>query len=404
MVGSLGTPSSDAGFGTVRRGYDQAQVDGHLRRLDTEIRILAADRDAALGQAAQLRGELDDARAWGESLRLQVRKLASPPPGAQGMSDRVRNMLRLAEDEVAEMHNRAEFQVAERLREADRKAAAVLGAADAEAAQVTTRVKAQHAELAAEREAAELSIAQRRAEAEAELTRILTDAERERSRAWSISEAQRAEVEVDFAMTIDARRAAARSELEAQREQGRRHAAQTRADTDARAAQEIAEAEETARRIVAEAQRKVTELTELRGQVLEQLSATHSLLDRGIGELLAELVAGDAAQQGETFDGVYPKLGPRIGVSILPDDVEPAQDDRSAGDDGGAAGHESAGNAIEAGGNGSTGSDFGARGAAHVLASNGTSPGDLETTGLQTGPENRPRLRLRPWTAPAGHR
>jgi hypothetical protein len=48
-------PVPYAGFEVVRKGYEQAQVDAHLRRLDAEIRILATDRDAAVDQSARAR-------------------------------------------------------------------------------------------------------------------------------------------------------------------------------------------------------------------------------------------------------------------------------------------------------------------------------------------------------------
>ena len=51
-----------------------------------------------------------------ENLRHQVRALAAPPESVQGMSDRVRAMLRLAEDEVAEMLGAAELEVGRRTR------------------------------------------------------------------------------------------------------------------------------------------------------------------------------------------------------------------------------------------------------------------------------------------------
>ena len=60
MAGNPAPPPSDAGFEVVRRGYDQAQVDAHLRRLDAELSILVTDRDAALAQSVQLARELDD--------------------------------------------------------------------------------------------------------------------------------------------------------------------------------------------------------------------------------------------------------------------------------------------------------------------------------------------------------
>jgi len=113
----------------VRRGYDQGQVESHLRRLDAEIQILATDRDAALDQSAQLARELDEARARAERLRVQVRSLVSPPQSVQGMSERMRSMLRLAEDEAGEMLTQAAHEAAELRRDADAHAARVVATA-----------------------------------------------------------------------------------------------------------------------------------------------------------------------------------------------------------------------------------------------------------------------------------
>ena len=96
MAGHPAPPPSDVGFEVVRRGYDQGQVDAHLRRLDAELAILVTDRDAALEQAVHLARELDEARVRAEKLRAQVRTLASPKQSAQGTSERIRSMLRLA--------------------------------------------------------------------------------------------------------------------------------------------------------------------------------------------------------------------------------------------------------------------------------------------------------------------
>ena len=46
-------------FDVVRRGYDRSQVDEHLERVDADLRILAADRDAAVAKAAELSKQVD---------------------------------------------------------------------------------------------------------------------------------------------------------------------------------------------------------------------------------------------------------------------------------------------------------------------------------------------------------
>src|SRR6476660_1265774 len=136
-------PPSDGVFTVGRRGYDPQQVDVHLRRMDAEIRILVADRDAAVDQAAQLGRELDEARLRADRLRTQVRTMAARPSDVQGMSERMRTMLRLAEDEVADMLRRADEEVARRLGETDAHAQRVVGAAQQEAAQIRDAARAE---------------------------------------------------------------------------------------------------------------------------------------------------------------------------------------------------------------------------------------------------------------------
>src|SRR4051812_48437371 len=136
-------PPPDGIFTVGRRGYEPQQVDAHLRRLDAEIRILVADRDAAVDQAAQLGRELDEARLRADRLRTQVRTMAARPSDVQGMSERIRTMLRLAEDEVADMLRRADAEVARRRGEADAGAEQVVEAARHEAARIRQAARAE---------------------------------------------------------------------------------------------------------------------------------------------------------------------------------------------------------------------------------------------------------------------
>ena len=129
-------PPSDGVFTVGRRGYDPHQVDAHLRRMDAEIRILVADRDAAVDQAAQLGRDLDEARLRADRLRTQVRTMAARPSDVQGMSERMRTMLRLAEDEVADMLRRADEEVARRIGEAERSVGQITEGARREAADI----------------------------------------------------------------------------------------------------------------------------------------------------------------------------------------------------------------------------------------------------------------------------
>jgi hypothetical protein len=282
-------------------------VDNHLRRLDAEIQILATDRDAALDQAAQLTRELDDARARAERLRVQVRSLVSPPQSIQGMSERMRSMLRLAEDEAGEMLSQAELEVAQRRREAEVHAAEVLAAAQKEAADLLAESRAE-----AERSAAEINRA--RAELEADTAaareRLAVDRKtaidqiaaerdrstREREAAWAKSESRRTMIEEDYTIAKDRRRAEALAQLSAEQKRLQMQVEATRARTakeahsqleQARLAarQEVERAHAAAQTITAEARRQLRGLLELRGRILAQLGGTRSALDESLAAL-----------------------------------------------------------------------------------------------------------------------
>jgi DivIVA domain-containing protein len=73
-------------FDVTRRGYDRRQVDEHLDRLDADLRILAADRDAAVARAAELAKRLDDQRNQLLAKEQEIARLASAPSSIEGMS------------------------------------------------------------------------------------------------------------------------------------------------------------------------------------------------------------------------------------------------------------------------------------------------------------------------------
>ncbi|MDN5930257.1 MAG: hypothetical protein L0I24_04215 [Pseudonocardia sp.] len=321
--------SPDAGFDVVRRGYDQGQVDTHLRRIDAEISILAADRNAAVDQSAQLGRELDDARARAEKLRAQVRTLAGPPQSVQGMSERMRSMLRLAEDEVSDMLGRAETEAAQRRQEAEQEAeqmlatareeaASFLGPAQTEATELAERAARERAQLvtdrlamerkiaadraameqeiaelrsaadarlAEERSTVEQALAAQRATVEREITELAGRSTEDRARMQAESDARRVEVEEDFTIAMDQRRSEALAALGAERAALHREIDGMRESHDARIRTELQRAEEHARAIVADAERRVSTLTALRSRIAEQLGGAQSLLGTALDTL-----------------------------------------------------------------------------------------------------------------------
>ncbi len=325
MAGDPDAPLTDTGFEVVRKGYDQAQVEAHLRRLDAEMRILATDRDAAVDQSGQLARELDDSRARAERLRAQVRTLVSPQQSVQGMSERMRSMLRMAEDEVAEMLARAEGEVKQRLHDAEQRAATILEEAraaadatrmqiksDAEAseeqgalrrAELDAEARAHHERLVTTGEAAEREIAEARARLDADRQEHTESsaaaeakAEHRRADAWAESEARRAQVEADFRIAMDQRRKEALSALTAEQRSTRiaTQEMRDRADEQARHAIEAGRAQ--AAQIVADAEAAVVRLRAQRQRMVAQLVGSRGDLDTLVASL-APLPGEDEALQ-----------------------------------------------------------------------------------------------------------
>jgi cell division septum initiation protein DivIVA len=289
-------PSTDAGFEVVRRGYDQGQVDTHLRTLDAQITILVADRNAALEQSTQLARDLQEARVGTEKLRAQVRTLVSPGQTVQGMSERMRAMLRLAQEEVTEMLSRADTEVSRRIKEAEEQVAQITSAARAEAAAIMAEGKAEaermtheltqaRAELDVERTMAEEQLAAVRREAEQATAAETAKAEQDRARAVAEAETQRALVEEDFTLAMEQRRAEAMAALSAERQAARREVEELREAAAARVREEDARAKERGRAIVADAERRLADLVEVRKRISEQLGDARVVLDRALTSL-----------------------------------------------------------------------------------------------------------------------
>ncbi|MGH3854463.1 MAG: hypothetical protein ACRDR6_13410 [Pseudonocardiaceae bacterium] len=119
------------------RGFNRRQVLEHLEALDGRIAMVAADRDAALTQVAELSKVLDHLRSASEDLRREAdratarveRILATPMTGANA---RIQRIMRLAEEEAAELTAQAEEEIAARIARADRDIAGLRAGADEE--------------------------------------------------------------------------------------------------------------------------------------------------------------------------------------------------------------------------------------------------------------------------------
>ena len=294
-------------FDVVLRGYDRHQVHEHLERLEADLRIALAERDATAVRITELAAQIAAAHAEIDALRTQLGHVAEPT--LDNMSDRIKHMLSLAQQEAAEIrgaaqreaeetrarHDQLDGEVQLRLSQAEKQAASMLAEAEqrAEATPADAeRMAATRLTDAEQRATALLGEAEHKAgtmvtEAERKLaeatqraTELTDEAERQRTAADARAEAKRHEATEDFEIALRARRtqeakvdaerlAAGEQELaERQRALGRigeEHMSAARAEAD---------------KLLSEARRRVEELGVLRSTVLHQLSAVRSILER----------------------------------------------------------------------------------------------------------------------------
>ena len=95
------------GFDQVWHGYDRGQVHQYMQSVDTELRLLAADRNGTATQAEELTRQLEQAREESRQLRQQVDRITRNPIDAEALTERLGHMLELAQAEADEILTRA---------------------------------------------------------------------------------------------------------------------------------------------------------------------------------------------------------------------------------------------------------------------------------------------------------
>lgn len=297
-------------FAIAMRGYDRDQVAEFFARSDAELRVIAADRDAAAANARELAEHLDDARDEIEQLRREVDSLSVPVTTAQGMSDRISRMLQLAADEASEMRANAQSESAEILSVARQEAAQLREDASEEANSQLATAKVESERLRGEaarlEEAArtahdenERFVAERTAAMESEHAAAMAAAKQEAERIVANARAEAAELDAqahrdrertqeDFDVTMAARRdkaVQAVKELELSSEATARELVD-----NARAESErlLARSHSLATERVTRSAELVQSARQLRSRMLAQLSEVRSQLDE-LPRLLAEL-------------------------------------------------------------------------------------------------------------------
>ncbi len=253
-------------FDLVWRGCDRAQVQQYVQRVETELRLLAVDRDAAVRRADALAARLARARDEIRELTGCLDRLAATPIEPDALTDRLRRMVELAHAEAEEITSSARAaaeqsrlageQTADRLR---RRAEYLVAEADRRRQEMET----EHREL--------LARAHRQVEV---LTR---EAERRRRELDEQAARLRHQIQTDFELAMAGRRAETMREL-----------ADERAAAEARAENLVRAATDHAHRIVGEARAQVARLRDRRDRIAAGLRAAQETLAEA-GPLLAPL-------------------------------------------------------------------------------------------------------------------
>lgn len=286
---SLPPMASDAEFTVVRRGYDRAQVDEQLERVSAQLRSAAGARDTALSELEVVARRLDSRqaelqsarsesaqrRADSDALRAQVAELSTIPHTVDGMSERLQQMVRIAQDEVNDMRTRATTS-----------ASHVLALAQAEADELRERSEKERKEFESERRIAQEALRSQLEESRARLEQLRSESDGQRARLDAELADRRSAADQQLTGEMDDRRSAMLAELAAQ-ELGRREEAGRIVDSAAQQAKaQLADADAETQRIRAEAradvagaQRELQELRALQHQVSEQLTSVRALLD-----------------------------------------------------------------------------------------------------------------------------
>ena len=283
------TADLDGPFPVVRRGFDRAQVEERLGKLLAERDAAHAARQSALADLERLSRELDvsrgetraarteliESRATAERLAAQVSELSTIPTSVDGMSDRLQQMVRVAQDEVNDMRARA-----------TRGAAQILSMAQAEADELLENSRQERREFEADQHKSQDELRVRLEESRTRLAQMREEADGQRARLDAELAERRAREEQALASDIAERRDVHMAELGTQEKRQRDEAQRIvdAASTQARAvvAEAAAEAERSRTSLrdqVTRAQDELEQLRALQHQVAEQLTGVRSLLD-----------------------------------------------------------------------------------------------------------------------------
>ncbi|HEX5115888.1 MAG TPA: cell division protein DivIVA [Pseudonocardiaceae bacterium] len=273
------------GFDVVWHGFDRAQVKQYLEDLEDEIKLISADRNAALSQVADLTEQLRAAHTRITELGKQVTELVELPKNPDDLDDRCKRMVQLAHHQAAEITARAQAAATH----------SWSGAEDA-AAKLRSGYEKLLSELDRQRQEVRSQHSQVVDQARTHVVEMTTAATNRRHELDKQAEQRRIQIEDEFDRSMANKRQALAKEIEHQRAESRaeaeRRVREATEDAERRVREAAEHADRTMRdtsdectRRVSDATRQVQDLQSLRKRISEQLTAAHSLM-RDAGPLL----------------------------------------------------------------------------------------------------------------------
>jgi chromosome segregation ATPase len=266
-----------ADFDTVWYGFRRSQVKFYIQQTEAELQLVTEDRDAALSQVSELSAQLEETRAQVEELKAELDAQARAPIDMEALSDRMRRMVRLAQDEAEEIRTSAQAAAEHEWARSEQAAAELRGRYEklvSEADEWRRQSEQQRNDM----------LARTRDEVQA----MSREAEQHRRRLDAEAEERRTQVERDFEVSMEARREEAMRVL-AEREQASREEAQRR----------VREATLEAERRINRADEYAETMLRMRQQLAEQVRGAQAVLAN------AEpfLAATEAGAYSEASDG-----------------------------------------------------------------------------------------------------
>ncbi len=266
------------GFDVVWHGFDRAQVKQYLEDLEDEIKLISADRNAALSQVADLTEQLRSAHSRITELGKQVTELVELPKNPDDLDDRCKRMVQLAHHQAAEITARAQAAATH----------SWSGAEDA-AGKLRSGYEKLLAELDKQRQEVRAQHSQVVDQARTQVIEMTTAATNRRHELDKQAEERRIQIEDEFERTMTAKRQALAKEIEQQRAEARAEAERRIREATDESTRRVREATEHSERKVREttdecgrrvndATHKVQELQGLRRRIAEQLKSAHSLM------------------------------------------------------------------------------------------------------------------------------